>query len=508
VNDIQSVKEKKQRDEAYWRIFWKLKEVEQKTDVIWAYLMVQDGESYRYLVVTTDTDDTAFEEEYPEYIEFTKKAFQKPYYYSDRIEYSRYGRLLPISVPVYAEDGSIAAVLAIDYNAEKVLRSSFKIKTVISMMCVVCSILVSLISVILINHFLERLNLVADKMEELTSSRGDLTQRLESGANDEIGKITRNMNEMLEYIQSTVLTVANTSVQLRKSMEKLAESSKESTQGTENVSEIMKDMNAMMQRTNESVVQITTLTTSIQGVIEVVERQIMHGQEGAKESLKVFDSISEQVEEKTNVVKSKTEELMKNLNSKIEQSKDAIKMEELSENLIDQINQIRYLVQGDNKGYEREQSNAINTAELLLIIEHSVRNAKEMKRISGSVIQSVLDLAMSSNQMIQFVTEATMTSYHDLYMFANQYKHSTSEISEWHEQIQFELMSLNQTIHEIEHEIREVSDTIDKKSIGISQITATMVQLDHMMRHNQEIVQDGIALTQKLGYEVNKFIYD
>ena len=284
LEDIKHVVSERKRDEAYWRLFHKLEEVEEKTDIVWAYLLMQDKErnTFNYLVVTTDTDENAFEEVYPEYMEDARRSFEDPNYYSERIEYSRYGKLLTISVPVYDESGEMIAVLSVDYNAAKVINASAKVKFFISVMCVAFSIILSLISILLINTLLDRLNIVGNKMKELTSNQGNLTQRLEDNSNDEIGQITRNMNEMLEYIQSTVLIISLSSNRLSNSLKKLTVSVEESVQGTVDASSAIEEIHEMMQNTCAGVEMFASMIAGMKESIARVCQQVNAGQVQAK----------------------------------------------------------------------------------------------------------------------------------------------------------------------------------------------------------------------------------
>lgn len=138
---LHNVSLKQERDDDYWSIYNTLSNAEQKSDIVYAYVVGKFNEEFKYLVVTTDTDETAFEPVLSEYVQETKKAFEKNEYCTTDIDYSEYGTLLTASVPIYASDGSVFAILQVDFDASNIVKSVKEVADVIFISCISLSVI-------------------------------------------------------------------------------------------------------------------------------------------------------------------------------------------------------------------------------------------------------------------------------------------------------------------------------------------------------------------------------
>ena len=510
TDKLKNVAEHLERDEDYWSIFEILSNTENNTDVAYAYIVGQYEGGYRYLLSTTDTDDTAFEDVYPEYIEDTKKSFETDGYCTSEIEYSEFGTLLTASTLIYDSDGAVVALLQVDFDASHIMASVNEIARMIIISGVVLCIISFVIVFLIVNGILGGARKINKKLEELTSNNGDLTQRIEIKSRDEIGIIGGQLNEVLEYIRQIVVNIADATRNINCSMEKMRNSTGKSTEDIEHVSSIMEEMSAMMQETNASLEQITANISGMKKNVEEIYEQVGEGQKLSQNILNEADSILHDAESETSNAKERTDQLTDAVNSKIEQSRNVVKIEELSKRILGITDEISLLALNASieaaRAGEAGRGFTVVADQITQLSNYSAETAKEIQEISKFVVQAVTELALESDEMIQFVSEKTMGGFQQLVQVGKQYQTNATHIQNMYVTLEEKINELESGVKGINEATLEVSQAVEENTKGIAQVAESAVQLNNIIHENHDMAEEGIVLTRGLGDEVDKFI--
>ena len=507
---LKNVAEHLARDEDYWSIFEFLSNTEDNTNVTYAYIVGQYEGGYRYLVDTTDTEETAFEDVYPEYLEDTKKSFETDGYCTSEIEHSEFGTLLTASSLIYDSDGTVVALLQVDFDASHIMASVNEIARMIIISGVVLCIISFVIVFLIVNGILGGARKINKKLEELTSNNGDLTQRIEIKSRDEIGIIGGQLNEVLEYIRQIVGNIANATRNINCSMEKMRNSTGKSTEDIEHVSSIMEEMSAMMQETNASLEQITANISCMKKNVEEIYEQVGEGQKLSQNILNEADSILHDAESETSNAKERTDQLTDAVNSKIEQSRNVVKIEELSKRILGITDEISLLALNASieaaRAGEAGRGFTVVADQITQLSNYSAETAKEIQEISKFVVQAVTELALESDEMIQFVSEKTMGGFQQLVQVGKQYQTNATHIQNMYVTLEEKINELESGVKGINEATLEVSQAVEENTKGIAQVAESAVQLNNIIHENHDMAEEGIVLTRGLGDEVDKFI--
>ncbi|WP_167958786.1 methyl-accepting chemotaxis protein [Anaerosporobacter faecicola] len=511
VEDIEHVSQNLKRDDTYWSIFNKLAYTEEVTDITYAYLIGRMDDSFRYLVVTTDTDETAFEPVYDEYLDFTKTVFEDVDYFSYEIDKTDFGSLLSATVPVYSSDGEVIAILEVDFDATDVVNARKHLSLILAISCIVVSCISIVIVTIILNKILRRLKTVGNKLEDLSSNNGDLTQRVNINSNDEVGKIGRELDKMLEYIRDVIKNISGVSEKLQDSMTSLEQSTGESTEGVENVSSIMQEMSAMMQQTNASIEQIASSITVMKQNVADIYQQVDDGQKQANDILMQAESIVKNAKLQTEEMKETTEQITSSVNSKIEESRAVTQIEKLSNRILEIADQTRLLALNASieaaRAGEAGRGFTVVAEEISQLSNNSAQTAKEIQEISAIVIQAVKELASESDNMIKFVSEKTIGGFNELLNVGNQYQNNANDIQLLYTELKQKANLLEDGMNEINQATLEVTETIEENTKNIGQVADTTIQLSNMINNNHTMANTNMELINDLNNEMNKFKY-
>lgn len=507
---LQNVAQNLQRDEEYWSIFEILSETENNSDVAYAYLIGQYDGGYRYLVSTLDEDEDAFEDVYPEYLEDTKKAFETDGYCTSEIEYSEFGTLLTTSTMICSDDGSVVGVLQVDFDASHIVSSVEAVARIIIISGVILCVLSFVIVLLIVNRMLGGVGTINRKLTELTSNNGDLTQRIDINSADEIGFIGTQLNDVLEYIRLIVENISNATRNISGAMVNIKNSTDRSTEDIESVSSIMEEMSAMMEETNARLEQITITISDMRKYVEEIFRQVGEGQELSKNIRNQADTILQDAESETAHVEKRTEQLTKAVNDKIEQSKNAFKIEELSGRILGITDEISLLALNASieaaRAGDAGRGITVVAEQITQLSNYSAETAKEIQEISEIVVQSVKGLASESDAMMQFVSEKTMGGFNQLLQVGKQYQTNANYIQNMYVELEEKMIQLEKGMQGIKEATQEVNEAVEDNTRGIAQVAEAAMQLNATIHDNNSMAEEGIVLTQKLDNEVGKFI--
>lgn len=507
---LQNVAQNLQRDEEYWSIFEILSETENNSDVAYAYLIGQYDGGYRYLVSTLDEDEDAFEDVYPEYLEDTKKAFETDGYCTSEIEYSEFGTLLTTSTMICSDDGSVVGVLQVDFDASHIVSSVEAVARIIIISGVILCVLSFVIVLLIVNRMLGGVGTINRKLTELTSNNGDLTQRIDINSADEIGFIGTQLNDVLEYIRLIVENISNATRNISGAMVNIKNSTDRSTEDIESVSSIMEEMSAMMEETNARLEQITITISDMRKYVEEIFRQVGEGQELSKNIRNQADTILQDAESETAHVEKRTEQLTKAVNDKIEQSKNAFKIEELSGRILGITDEISLLALNASieaaRAGDAGRGFTVVAEQITQLSNYSAETAKEIQEISEIVVQSVKGLASESDAMMQFVSEKTMGGFNQLLQVGKQYQTNANYIQNMYVELEEKMIQLEKGMQGIKEATQEVNEAVEDNTRGIAQVAEAAMQLNATIHDNNSMAEEGIVLTQKLDNEVGKFI--
>lgn len=510
VDILENVADTLERNGDYWTIFRTLKNAEDTCDISSAYIVGKVGDEYRYLVDTTDTDATAFEVVWDEYLEDTVKAFENEEYCTEEIEESEFGTLLTASIPIKTIENEKFAVIQIDFDATYIIESSTKL----SQLIIVCGILVSLIStaiiLFIINAILVGTKKINYKLKELTSNSGDLTQRLQVKSNDEIGQIGEHLNGMLEFIGCIVRNIAFETKKIQNAMDSVKDSTSISMDEVEKVSAVMEEMSAMMQQTNASMNQITATIATMKEKVEYINEQVKQGQSFTNDMMNQAYEIVEDAKNETANVKETTKQLTQTVHNKIEQSESVQKIEELSNQILTIADSTRLLALNASieaaRAGEAGRGFTVVAEQITQLSNNSAETAKEIQEISSNVIQSVKELAMESDKLIQYVSDKTIHGFERLLQVGEKYHESANDINTLYTTLKDRIVQVESGMDSINLSANEVDAAMNESSKGIIEVTDSTLQLNTVIQDNIEKVAEGMILTDKLNEEVGKFI--
>ena len=202
--------------ELYEKELWELREIKETCGILYMYTIYEkDGQLYYGI----DTDESEGQcqpgDPYDDDPEPIRVALSDEHYVRDYIVTNEYGNLISSYVPIYDMRGNVIGVLGCDYDGTEALRLVNIIK-LLSMGCMFGALVGSVIVITLfVNAITKNVVLINAKIYDLVNNEGDLTQKLDIRSGDELELISNNVNNLLEYIRTIMLSISGNSTSLQ-----------------------------------------------------------------------------------------------------------------------------------------------------------------------------------------------------------------------------------------------------------------------------------------------------
>jgi methyl-accepting chemotaxis protein len=190
------------------------------------------------------------------------------------------------------------------------------IKIIVLTALIGCSIIAVVLGIWFANKLVRPIQVIDEKLRELSSSEGDLTARLDVTSNDEVGNIATSFNQMLENLQGIVQQVKDTAVSVQVSSEQVSAGTTTSTKVTTAMAGTMSELATGIQQQvasiQESSVAMDEMAIGVQRIAEsastvaelaiVTSDQANDGKEVIEQSLTQMTTIHNVVDETSEVV--------------------------------------------------------------------------------------------------------------------------------------------------------------------------------------------------------------
>ena len=236
---------------------------------------VQGGNYEYYYVLNGSTDETEGANlgdiENNQYEELVR-TFEEGTSQLGEFTVDEYGAIVTAYVPIKNNNGEVVGVVGADFNAQQIEQLLSSKKNQIIFYTILSLIVMVSIIYIATRMIVKPLKVLTQEMNKVRT--GDFTVQLESTRKDEVGKLTRSFNQMVEEIKLMIHTVKNNSNRLAISSEELANTAEQNTSTSESVTEAIQEITQGANRQLEIISSVSQTVQQMNNRIELVTRSL------------------------------------------------------------------------------------------------------------------------------------------------------------------------------------------------------------------------------------------
>lgn len=289
----------KEKNQTYSEVLERLRKVVDDNQLEYIYTLKQVGDSVFFVLDTDPESNTIIGEAYDELVNLPDSINKtltegtvnaEAEFYEDE-----YGVFLSAYAPITGHNNEVISIIGADIEASEIVKALREILIQIIIFGIVILALVYIIVYFVFNRMTKPIIQINKKVSELSTSNGDLTQRLEVLTSDEIGDLAKNTNALLEFLNSVISNINQDTTTLEKSIDEI----NNKIDAFEKDIQIMYNQSQKLASDAQSTINnIDSSTNSFDLVLDAVY-QVKDSMDGCKERL---DSVNETINKNKTII--------------------------------------------------------------------------------------------------------------------------------------------------------------------------------------------------------------
>jgi len=489
-----------------------LREVKESSGAEFLYtLYAEDGVIY-YAVDSAENEEEKSQlgDKYETEYSVLAKVFEQGYSIAEN-EITDYNGTALISAvaPLYNSDGELFGAIGCDYNADSIQKAINQMLVraiILSVIFMIVSILILNIIVVVI---IKNINVVNQKIYDLSNTDGDLTQKLDIHTGDELELISNNVNDLLTYIREVIVNITNGSNSLRNSASTMVGNIAISNDSISMISATMEEIAAGCEETTSSIESINDIINSTNSMVQNAFNKVQQTCEETKPIIQGANETHAMANESKEKAMRMGEEMKVSVQNQIEKSKSVQKINELTTNILNISSQTNLLslnasIEAARAG-EAGRGFAVVANEISTLAQNSAQAAGEIQQVSKEIISVVDEFGEESNKMLAFLEEAIQSGYGELLSTSENYERDIQYMNE-------QLLGLASFCEDLQGKFNMITESIDAISIaseenaqGITSVASSASEMAAEMVSISGEADDVNNVSNDLTTEVLKF---
>lgn len=496
-------------DANYEALYATMTNLKERCGILYLYTIYTDGEKVYYWVDTDPEKPGEYGQEFEADYEMLQGVFAGEPFVQDYIDDTGYGSVITAYMPVTNSAGEVIGAIGCDYDAAPVIKRINDTIMQIILITVICLVLALIIVNLMTSAIIRSLRTVDNKIYELVHNEGDLTQKLNVHSGDEMELIAGNVNTLLEYIRSIMLSISKNSERLSASSEAVVQNLSNAEISITDVSATMEQMSAAMEETNVSLNQINESVIHTYNAIEDIYKQADGGSHSSANIMHKASDIHREASQEQIHAKEAAKQMVTSMQEKIEKSKAVEEISELTSNIINITDQTNLLALNASieaaRAGDAGKGFAVVADEIGKLASNSAEAATEIQRVSAEVIDAVDELAKEAEGMLTFMSETAMHGYTRLLETCDSYQSDVGNLSQIMRKFASESEQLKLNMDSIRESIAAVNIAVDESTIGVTNVTEKAVDLTTNVIDIRQEADSNLGIAGALGDEVGKF---
>lgn len=346
-------------------------------------------------------------------------------------------------------------------------------------------------------------------IENLENNQGDLTARIASDSEDEVGQMIKGINRFIETLQHAMLSIRSGSNRINQTSENISNQIIESRDSTSHISSSLTDLSANMEQISSTIQSFDAGAQEVLSAAHVIADDANSNSEHVGSIVERADDIRH----KSNQSRVQTETVVQNIkqtmDSAIDNSRSVERIHELTTDILGISSQTNLLalnatIEASRAG-EAGRGFAVVAEEVRKLAESTRESATNIQSISEVVTRSVEDLVHNANEIMTYIMEKVLADYDGFVDMANTYKQDVDTINETLVRFSENSDHLKRISTEMAEGIQEITAAVEESTYvmiesneNTSDLLDSITTIANEATHNQEIVNE-------LSGQVNKF---
>ena len=273
---------------------------------------------------------------------------------------------------------------------------------------------------------------------------------------------------------------------LRKSLENIDTHMHGVSDHAGEIGSIMQEYGTSISQMNENISEIANVMEEMENSFEGINEEAKDGARYAQNSNKVAYDIMMESENERREVEERANAVEKALMDKIEQSKEAEKILDLTANILEIADQTNLLalnasIEAAHAG-DAGRGFAIVADEITKLAASSSETAEQIKEISASVLNAVSGLASEAENVVTFMKDKTMGSYDKLVEVGRKYQGDSKIMFDKMQDFSYVSQSLLEQVADSNKSVDAIRTAAGETEQSLNSIMDNMDEIDDSIK--------------------------
>ncbi len=283
---------------------------------------------------------------------------------------------------------------------------------------------------------------------------------------------------------------------------------------TTNMSSVMEEFTASLQEMSSNITELSDSMEEMDESFVQMSEEAQDGKEYAQDSNNTAYDIMTRSEAQRREVQAMAEEVENSMKQKIEESKKAERILDLTNDIMEIASQTNLLalnasIEAAHAG-EAGRGFAIVADEINKLSIMTSSTANEISEISRTVLNAVSQLAEEANKVVEFMKEKTVGSYSELVEVGHKYQADSKIMFDKMQDFAYIASSLSEELDEATKTIESIRNAANESANAVGEFTNSVLVISEHVEEIRESndVNDRIAneLSKSIDKHLNKDI--
>lgn len=307
-------------------------------------------------------------------------------------------------------------------------------------------------------------------------------------------------DERQQRMQMLLAQVSQNAKALSLSIQAVEQELQESVRNASDASDTMQQFSASLQEMTSSIQEVSSVMESMEDSFKGISEEAEDGAKYAQNSNNDAYEIMKNSEKMRTEVEAKATEVEQALGAKIEQSKRAEQIMDLTADIMKIAEQTNMLALNASieaaRAGEAGRGFAVVADEISKLAASSRTTAGQIKEISNVVITAVTDLAEEASNVVSFMKEKTVGSYSELVEVGRKYQGDSKIMFDKMQDFSFmsknlsgQVMEATRSVEAIQNAARSSADAVNKINSQIDSMSRSMNDVQAKYKENTKMVE-------------------